>query len=130
MFGALLTDLSKAFDCLSHNFLIAKLNADEFSIAALRLVENCLRNCKQRTKINSDFSSWKEILLGVPQRSILGPLLFNTFLCDLFSIIMRLIFASYADDNRPYVALKNTEDVIINLQNKSLTLLTGFMIIK
>ena len=66
MFGALLTDLSKAFDCLSHDLLIAKLNAYGFSIAALRLVQNYLSNRKQRTKINSDFSSWEEILFGVP----------------------------------------------------------------
>ena len=57
MFGALLTDLSKTFDCLSHDLLIAKLNAYGFSIAALRLVQNYLSNRKQRTKINSDFSS-------------------------------------------------------------------------
>ena len=57
MFGALLTDLSKVFDCLSHELLIARLNAYGFSIAALRLVQNYLSNRKQWTKINSDFSS-------------------------------------------------------------------------
>ena len=67
MFGALLTDLSKAFDCLSHYLLIAKVNAYGFSIAALRLVQNYPSNRKQRTKINSDFSSWEKILFGVPQ---------------------------------------------------------------
>ena len=57
MFGALLTDLSKAFDCLSHDLLIARLNAYGFSIAALRLGQNYLSNPKQRTKINFGFSS-------------------------------------------------------------------------
>ena len=66
MFSEFLTDLSKAFDCLSHDLLIAKLNAYGFSIAALRLVQNYLSNRKQRTKINSDFSSWEEILFGDP----------------------------------------------------------------
>ena len=80
MFVALLTDLPKAFDCLSHDLLIAKLNAYEFSIAALRLVQNYLPNRKQRTEINSDFSSCEEILFGVPQGSILRLLLFNIFL--------------------------------------------------
>ena len=49
MFSTLLTDLSKAFDCLFHDLLVAKLNAYGFSIAALRLVENYLSNRKQRT---------------------------------------------------------------------------------
>ena len=57
MFDVLLTDLSEAIDCLSHDLLIAKLTAYRFSIAALRLVQNYLSNRKQWTKINSDFSS-------------------------------------------------------------------------
>ena len=73
-FGALLTDISKAFDCLSHGLLIVKLNVYEFSISALRLVQNYLSNCKQSTKINSNIRSFKEIFFGVPQGSILGPL--------------------------------------------------------
>ena len=99
MYGALPTDLSKAFDCLSHDLLIAKLNAYGFNIAALRLVQNYMTNCKQRTKINSDFSSWEENLFGLPQGSILGPLLLNIFLCDLFFIMNETDFTSYADDN-------------------------------
>ena len=90
MFGAFLTDLSKVFDCLSHDLLIAKLNTYGFNIAVLRLVQNYLSNRKQRTKTNSDFSSCEEILFGVPQRFISGPLLLNIFLRDLF-FIMRLL---------------------------------------
>ena len=86
-FGAFLTDLSKAFDCLSHNLLIAKLNAYGFSMSGLRFVDSYLKNRMQRTKINSEYSSWEEIMLGVPQGSILRPLLFNIFLCDLFLIM-------------------------------------------
>ena len=61
-FGVLLTDLSKAFDCLWHERLLAKLYFYEFSIPALRLVYNYLKNRKQRTNINSVYSSWEEIL--------------------------------------------------------------------
>ena len=71
--GALLTDLSKAFDCLPHDLIIAKLNAYGFSLSALRLIHDYLSNRKQRTKINLTYSSWEEILFGVPQGSILGP---------------------------------------------------------
>ena len=107
MFGALLTDLSKAFDCLDHELLIAKLNAYGFSLTALKLVHNYLSNRKQRTKINSTYSSLLEIIFGVPQGSILGPLLSNIFLIGLFLIIEDTDIASYAADNTPYVIADN-----------------------
>ena len=72
VFGALLTDLSKAFDCLNHDFLIAKLNAYGFSLPALGLIHDYFSNRKQRTRINNSYSTWMEIVLGVPQGSILG----------------------------------------------------------
>ena len=56
-FSALLTDLSKAFDCLPHKLLIAKLHAYGFTLSALRLVYSYLSNRKQRTKINDNYSS-------------------------------------------------------------------------
>ena len=68
-FGAILTDMSKAFDCLSSDLLFAKLNAYGFSLLALRRVQSYLSNRTQRTKINSEFSSWEEILFVVPQGS-------------------------------------------------------------
>ena len=102
MFGALLTDLSKASDCLDYELLIAKLNAYGFSLTALKLVHNYLSNRKKRTKINLSYSSLLEIIFGVPQRSIPGPLLFNVFLIDLFFIIKDTDIASYADDNTKF----------------------------
>ena len=112
MLGALLTDLSKAFDCLGHELLIAKLNVYGFSLTALKLVRNYLSNRKQRTKINSTYSSLLEIIFGVPQGSILGPLLFNIFLIDLFFIIEDTDIASYVDDNTPYVIADNIERLL------------------
>ena len=80
-FGALLTDFSKALDCLFHGLLLAKLNAYGFSLPALRLMQSDLSNRKQRTKINSEFSSWEEILFGIPQGSIVRtPLVYHIFM--------------------------------------------------
>ena len=76
-FGALLTDLSKAFDCLSHNLLIAKLHAYGIEIDSLNILQDYLSYRKKRTKVDSFYSCWETILSGVPQGSILGPLFFN-----------------------------------------------------
>ena len=63
-FGALLTDLSKAFDCLSHDLLIAKLHAYGLDIDSLNILQDCLSNRKQRTKVDSFYSSWEPVLSG------------------------------------------------------------------
>ena len=78
LFGALLTDLSKAFDCLSLEIIIAKLNAYGSNLAALKLVQRYWSKRRQRAKINQSYSSWEEIS-GVPQGSIMGSILFNIF---------------------------------------------------
>ena len=83
VFG-ILTDLSKVFECLSRELLLVKLHAYGFSISALRPIYSYLANRKQKTKINSSYSFWEEILLGVPQGSTLGPLLFENFLAICF----------------------------------------------
>ena len=88
--------------CLSQDLLLANLNTYGFSLQALRLMQSYLSKRKQRTKINSEFSSWEQILFGVPQGTILGPLLINIFLCDLFFIMNDVDFASYADDSTPF----------------------------
>ena len=68
--GAVLTDLSKAFDCLNHELLIAKLEAYGFETEALSFICDYLSKQNQRTKINSSYSSWREIKFGVNTWSI------------------------------------------------------------
>ena len=98
VFGALLTDLFKAFDCIRHDLIIGKLEAYRLQTEALNLVYDYLPNRKQRVKINETFSCWKNIEDGLPQGSILGPLLFKIYLCDPFYFLEDLDIASNADD--------------------------------
>ena len=81
---AIFMDLSKAFDTLNHDLLIAKLGAYGFETDALRYIRSYLKNRKQRVRENKLFSEWERTTTGVSQGSILGPLLFNIFLNELF----------------------------------------------
>ena len=85
--GAVLTDLSKAFDCLDHELLVAKLEACGFDFQSLAYIYSYLSHRKQRTKVNKTFSAWSDIKSGVPQGSILGPLLYNVYVNDMFYFV-------------------------------------------
>ena len=125
-FGALMTDLSKAFDCLHHELLIAKLDAYGFDIKSVKLIQQYLSNRKQRVKVGNAYSSWKDIFYGIPQGSILGPLIFNIFLCDLFYFLEGVAVASYADDTTPYTANKTNDLVIKEIEHFSEVLFKWF----
>ena len=124
--GAILTDLSKAFDCLNHNLLLAKMSAYGFDNNALQFIQNYLKNRKQRTKVNGSFSSWLELKYGVPQGSILGPLLFNIFINDMFYFIRDTKIANYADDNTLYTVKDNIADLLKTLESETSLILNWF----
>ena len=122
-YGVLLTDLSKAFDCLLHDLLIAKLDAYGFDYLSLKLIYSYLTDRKQRVRINSSYSEYTNIEYGVPQGSILGPELYNYNSNDLFLFIL-LQIAKYADDNSPFCTAPTIPQVIDNLENDAKNLLS------
>ena len=124
--GALMTDLSKAFDCLSHELLIAKLSAYGFSRASLKLINSYFSDRYQRVRINSQFSPWSQIKNGAPQGSILGPLCFNIDIADLFLCLEDADIASFADDNTPYALENDINSVIHTLEKEARELFQWF----
>ena len=93
-------DLSKAFDTLNHELLIAKLHAYGFDESSLELLHGYLSNRWFRTNISNKFSSWTEILKSLPEESVLRPLLFNIYLNGLFFLpeytdVCNLVDVSY-----------------------------------
>ena len=115
--GALLTDLSKAFDCLHHNLLIAKLEAYGCGHSSFILIYNYLSGREQRTKVNNVYSEWNELETGVLQGSILGPLIFNIYINDdIFYFVNEDTVENFADDNTPYTK-QNNREFIKNFQS-------------
>ena len=114
--GTILMDLSKAYNCIPHDLLIAKLEAYEFNRKALRLRYSYLSNRTQRVKIGSTFNLPKCTSIDVPQGSVLGPLLFNVFINDLFYRDLELEIRNYADDTTIYSCDTNIDSVIIKLE--------------
>ena len=87
-------DLSKSYDCLSNDLLIPKLEAYglDVSITKSNFLLDYLSLRKHRTKVGSSYSKWSEICKGIIQGSILGPLLFNIFINDIFFFVEKSEF--------------------------------------
>ena len=124
--GTILMDLSKAFDCLPHDLLIAKLEAYGLGYRSLSFLRSYLSNRKMRVRIGSKLSDWLNVLLGVPQGSILGPILFNIFLNDLFFLDLETEICNFADDNTLYDCDVSIEAVIAKLNRDIPTVINWF----
>ena len=101
-----------------NDFLIAKLEAYGFPYEALKIMYNYLADRKHRTKLNDSFNDFIDLLLGVSQGSILGSLLFNIYICDLFFFAEEDNVTSYADNTTPYSNDKNDVTVLENIETK------------
>ena len=122
--GAILMDLSKAFDTINHELLIAKLEAYGFEHSALETMRSYLSDRWQRTKVNTSFSTWKELLCGVPQGSVLGPILFNIYINDLFYQLFDV--CNFADDTTLYACDTELDTVLNQLEDNAHTAILWF----
>ena len=117
--GVIFMDLSKAFDCLPHGLLISKLHAYGLSLSSCELMASYLSDRNQRVKIADARSDWLALTKGVPQGSILGPLLFNVFMNDMFYFIERCSLYNYADDNSISKSAPTIDELVIDLKHDS-----------
>ena len=97
--GAILMDLSKAYDCLPHDLMVAKLEAYDLAKESLQLISYYLSYRKQEMKIGSAFSDWANVIRRIAQVSILGPLFFKIFINDIFLVVEKSDICNFADDN-------------------------------
>ena len=124
--GTILIDLSKAYDCIPHDLLIAKLEAYGFGKNALKLVYSYLTNRKQRVKVGSAYSTFQNISTGVPQGSVLGPLLFNIFINDMLYLDLESEICNFADDTTIYACDRVIDNVIVKLEEDLQKILDWF----
>ena len=124
--GAVLMDLSKAFDTLNVELLIAKLSAYLFNNEYFKLIQSCLTNRWQRTNINKNLSRWTESLQSLSQGSVLDLLLFNIFLDDSFFLVNYTEVCNFSNDTTFFACDKDLESLINRLEYDSLLAIEWF----
>ena len=115
--GMVLMDLSKAYDCLLYDLLLAKLAAYGFGPNSLALISNNISQRKKCVKVGSTFSEWLEVMPRVPQGSVLGPLLLNIFVNDFIFAMKSSHICNFADYNTMYACDKDVESVAMRLED-------------
>ena len=112
-------DISKAFDSLNHVLLLAKLEAYGLANNAVSFMRSYLTNRLQRCNINNSFNEWAKISAGVPQGSIVGPLLLSIFINDVFLFLRKCDLANYGDNSTMYTLDKRVSTVIDCLRHEN-----------
>ena len=124
--GVVLTDLSKAFDCIPYDLLLANLDAYGFNRDTVAYIYSYLKNRKQCVKINGTQSYLGDIISGVPQGSILGPILYNSFFNDFFYFILLATAHNFADDSTLACFSKTIQELIGSLESECEVALNWF----
>ena len=125
--GALLVDVSKAFDCIVHDLLLAKLSAHGFDNNSLKLINSFLSERKFiKKKIGSSYSPYLGLLVGIPQGSILGPLLFKIHICDLSLCDCKSNIINYVEDTTLHASEPDMDLVLSKLEKDTSKVFTWF----
>ena len=125
--GTVLMNLSRAFGCIPHNLLIAKLLAYGFNTASVTFIYLHLKRRKQKVKFNNVLSDFFTLLSGVPQGSILGSILFSVFLKDLLSTLKLSDLFNFGDDNTISATADNIDHLLLTLKHESELAVKWFM---
>ena len=120
--GIILTDLSKAFDCILHGLLLTKLKCYGLSRQACLLL-SYITDRKQRVKMGPSCSEWRSVAQGVPQGCIVEPLIFNTFINNVFYVLKSIYNSyNYADDNTLLNNHPDTSDISLCVSDMNIPL--------